>query len=123
MAFTIWASSTARLLLPGKMEAEEEMELQSFVHKAQPQGRTDLFLKSWSPWVLFLKVWEVVSGQTQKAAPFHGGEMDWRPVGIAVPCTWRQGALPSTPGPSGVTVSHLRCSLCLSLFTRNLVIS
>ncbi|XDA80365.1 hypothetical protein R6Z07F_010341 [Ovis aries] len=29
--------------------------------------------------------------------------MDWRPVGIAVPCTWRQGALPSTPGPSGVT--------------------
>ena len=34
MAFTITASSTVRPLLPGKMEAEEEMELQSFVYKA-----------------------------------------------------------------------------------------
>jgi len=34
MAFTIRASSTVRPLLPGKMEAEEEMELQSFVYKA-----------------------------------------------------------------------------------------
>ena len=34
MAFTIRASSTVRPLLPGKMEAEEEMKLQSFVYKA-----------------------------------------------------------------------------------------